>query len=94
MVTRRRFLSQTGSMGLAPWLLTSAGCSPSASNDREAKGPVDDVGAVFLHGVDSGDPLADGVILWTRVTLQDDHAEGEPVDVEWRIGLDPPGSTR
>ncbi|MDO9017967.1 MAG: alkaline phosphatase D family protein [Myxococcales bacterium] len=26
-------------------------------------------GTVFLHGVASGDPLADAVILWTRVTL-------------------------
>jgi phosphodiesterase/alkaline phosphatase D-like protein len=33
---------------------------------------------VFPHGVASGDPLADRVMLWTRVT-----AGVEPVEVEW-----------
>lgn len=33
----------------------------------------------FLHGVASGDPLADRVILWTRLTA---HA---PTEVEWRV---------
>lgn len=40
---------------------------------------------VFRHGVASGDPLRDRVILWTRVT------PGEPdavVDVEWMIARD------
>jgi alkaline phosphatase D len=41
--------------------------------------------AVFRHGVASGDPLRDRVILWTRVT------PGEPgatVDVDWMIARD------
>jgi alkaline phosphatase D len=41
--------------------------------------------AVFRHGVASGDPLRDRVVLWTRVT------PGEPdatVDVEWMIARD------
>lgn len=91
MVTRRRFLAQTGSMSLVPWLLTHAGCGPSASNDKDtdAKGPLDDERAAFLHGVASGDPLVDGVILWTRITVQGERKQAEPVEVEWRIGLDP-----
>ena len=40
----------------------------------------------FLHGVASGDPLADRVILWTRVTTLDRSAE---VDTHWEIALDP-----
>ncbi|MEZ4247574.1 MAG: alkaline phosphatase D family protein [Polyangiales bacterium] len=40
---------------------------------------------VFLHGVASGDPLPDAVILWTRVTPE---ADG-PVEVEWRVCTDP-----
>jgi alkaline phosphatase D len=36
----------------------------------------------FRHGVASADPLADGVILWTRCTT----GEAGPVDVEWWIG--------
>lgn len=41
--------------------------------------------AVFRHGVASGDPLRDRVMLWTRVT------PGEPdavVDVQWMIARD------
>ncbi len=39
----------------------------------------------FRHGVASGDPLDDRVILWTRVTLVD---EPEP-DVAWVVARDP-----
>lgn len=41
--------------------------------------------AVFRHGVASGDPLRDRVVLWTRVTP---GAPGEVVDVEWMIARD------
>jgi alkaline phosphatase D len=41
---------------------------------------------LFRHGVASGDPLADRVMLWTRVTPTD--ARGT-VDVDWRIASDP-----
>lgn len=39
--------------------------------------------ARFAHGVASGDPAADGAIIWTRVTL----AEGDAgdVDLEWHV---------
>jgi alkaline phosphatase D len=39
----------------------------------------------FYHGVASGDPLDDAVIIWTRVTPQD---FGSPVAVEWRMATD------
>lgn len=39
--------------------------------------------SVFQHGVASGDPVADGVIIWTRVT-----GSGR-VPVRWRVALDP-----
>jgi alkaline phosphatase D len=39
---------------------------------------------VFRHGVASGDPLAERVMLWTRVT-----APGETVGVRWAIARDP-----
>jgi alkaline phosphatase D len=38
----------------------------------------------FYHGVASGDPLTDRVILWTRVTPDN---EG-PIEVAWRIATD------
>ena len=40
---------------------------------------------VFLHGVASGDPLADRVILWTRVTA----LAGSAPQVSWELSTDP-----
>ncbi len=36
---------------------------------------------VFLHGIASGDPLTDRVILWTRITPK----QPGPIDVRWEI---------
>lgn len=38
----------------------------------------------FAHGVASGDPLTDGVVLWTRIS----GASGETVDVDWQVASD------
>ena len=43
--------------------------------------------APFFHGVASGDPLADRVILWTRLTPEN-IGEG-PYEVNWQIATDP-----
>lgn len=43
--------------------------------------------APFLHGVASGDPLSDRVIIWTRITL--DSLNQNDVDVNWRVATDP-----
>lgn len=40
---------------------------------------------LFLHGVASGDPLPDRVVIWTRVTTQ----VQEPVEVTWTVASDP-----
>ncbi len=39
----------------------------------------------FRHGVASGDPLSDRVVLWTRVTPDPDDG---PVEVAWRVARD------
>src|SRR6185503_21198012 len=44
-------------------------------------GPED----LFQHGVASGDPLADAVILWTRVS----SGASDPIEVWWEIAEDP-----
>lgn len=66
--TRRSFLKSALGAGAAV-----AHAAPSGTAKRE----------VFAHGVASGDPLDDRVILWTRV--------GEPLetDVSWRVSSDP-----
>ncbi|MEV6323419.1 alkaline phosphatase D family protein [Nocardia sp. NPDC051787] len=47
---------------------------------------------VFRHGVASGDPLPDGVIIWTRVTVSDAATPGSglgaPASVRWEIAAD------
>ncbi|MCP9237354.1 alkaline phosphatase D family protein [Lewinella sp. JB7] len=40
----------------------------------------------FYHGVASGDPLDDRVIIWTRVTPE--TLNGESIDVEWVVATD------
>ncbi|MCW3126350.1 MAG: hypothetical protein JWO03_2008 [Bacteroidetes bacterium] len=44
---------------------------------------VDSALAPFFHGVASGDPLSDRVILWTRVTT-----DSPSVSVDWQIATD------
>jgi alkaline phosphatase D len=46
-----------------------------------------DASDVFQHGIASGDPLADRVMLWTRVTP---HDHGNPVPVQWVLATDEP----
>lgn len=43
--------------------------------------------APFYHGVASGDPLSDRVILWTRVTPPSGNIDS--IDVQWQIATDP-----
>ncbi|WP_327174925.1 alkaline phosphatase D family protein [Streptomyces sp. NBC_01335] len=49
-------------------------------------------GPVFLHGVASGDPLPDGVLLWTRVTPSPDavpgSGRGADTEIGWEIAED------
>lgn len=46
----------------------------------------------FLHGVASGDPLPDGILLWTRVTPTPEAVPGSglgpDVEVSWTVALD------
>jgi alkaline phosphatase D len=52
---------------------------------------------VFAHGVASGDPLPDAVLLWTRVTPTRDATPGSgvgpTVDVTWEVAADPAFAT-
>ena len=43
---------------------------------------------LFRHGVASGDPLADRVILWTRTTPAAGGGTTAPIDVEWMVARD------
>jgi alkaline phosphatase D len=44
---------------------------------------------VFQHGVASGDPLSDRVILWTRVTPAEQARSKERVELRYAVATDP-----
>lgn len=53
--------------------------------DIAQRSDVDPALAPFYHGVASGDPLSDRVIIWTRYTPD---ATGDPVTVNWEVATD------
>lgn len=88
-ITRRDFVKSASATGAALMLTGATGCADDEGGGYVAPayvyegpdGPAD----LFQHGVASGDPLSDRVILWTRVT----QSELEAVDVYWEIATDP-----
>jgi len=76
-LSRRDFLKRAGAgaavLGSLPVL---SGCGSSQDSSVRA--------AAFKHGVASGDPLADRVMLWTRVSEVDG-----PINVSWVVAQDP-----
>jgi alkaline phosphatase D len=70
-LNRRAFLLSTA----APALIIPSSLRQPATTPR--------VSRVFPHGVASGDPLTDRVIVWTRVFAH------SAVDVSWRVATDP-----
>lgn len=104
MVTRRRFLAQTAPLTLAPLLARcTSRPSPSTAGEVPSQPLPDGMRFAFLHGVASGDPLRDAVMIWTRVTpealetaaLPDavgaraDAGDGTQLAVDYRVALDP-----
>lgn len=80
-ISRRDFMQKSlaslGALSL-PVALTACG-----DDSKSVLAPV--VQAAFKHGVASGDPLQDKVILWTRLTPQDVTAR---LQVTWEISTD------
>lgn len=94
--SRRRFL-QTAATTAA--LAATSGNLASAQNSSDLLSsvpvqPVEmPVGSLpFLHGVASGDPIPDSVILWTRITPSWEavpgSGHGEDITVQWEIATD------
>lgn len=73
---------------LFPFLLLALAWSAQAQNDPadySTRSGFHTGLAPFYHGVASGDPLTDRVIIWTRVTLD---TPTDPVTVNWAIATD------
>ena len=71
-VSRRKFLAAAAAL--------AAATAAARHTNQSQRGPS------FEHGVASGDPLHDRVILWTRVTTQRWY---DDVEVKWQVARDP-----
>ena len=71
--SRRRFIAGAAAL----WPLASF-AQPQPADDR----------ILFRHGVASGDPLHDRVVLWTRVTPPPTRSATGPIEVRWQIASD------
>jgi alkaline phosphatase D len=82
-VTRRTFLK--GAAGAAATTAVGSGLTGPDFSAALAVEP----NAVFQYGVASGDPLPDGVVLWTRVTPTPEATPGSglggPTRVRWAV---------
>ncbi|MBF4489590.1 alkaline phosphatase D family protein [Psychrobacter sp. N25K4-3-2] len=91
---RREFIKLGGQVTVAGTLLTqlSACSSDDDSTNSNTLDKVDDLGyqgaAPFVHGIASGDPLHDRVILWTRIT-NDGSISATSIPVGYVIATDP-----
>nr|ADZ45344.1 alkaline phosphatase [Streptomyces sp. NRRL 30471] len=91
-VPSRRSVVVATAVGTATAALSLDAPSAHAKATRRRQGAAADRGPCFVHGVASGDPLPDGVLLWSRVTPSPEatpgSGKGEPVTVGWEIALD------
>jgi alkaline phosphatase D len=76
-ITRREFI-QTAT--------ASAAAIPLAI--RAQQSAADSASRLFRHGVASGDPLTDRVMLWTRVSPPETRSATAPIEVAWQIASD------
>ncbi|MBB1245620.1 alkaline phosphatase D family protein [Streptomyces durbertensis] len=80
---RRAVIAAAGGAALVPLVASAATASRASASTTEAP--------AFLHGVASGDPLPDGVLLWTRVTPEPGATPGSGrggrVEVRWEVSL-------
>ncbi|XOV80549.1 MAG: alkaline phosphatase D family protein [Aestuariibacter sp.] len=94
-ISRRHFMSLTSrGIGLAIVSHGLMGCLGSGSNSTSVSmppetdpAPAPPAPVSFSHGVASGDPLQDAVILWTRVTPSEADFSGA-VNVAWQLATD------
>ncbi len=91
METARAPLSRRTALQLAA--VTGTGLVAASVAGPAAAAPSGDRRRMFAHGVASGDPLPDAVILWTRVTpsasATPGSGAGPQVDVGWQVATDP-----
>lgn len=85
-LSRRQFLQISASSAAA--LVVSAGLAGCSSDDDNDGGSDSLASGRFDHGVASGDPLAESVIIWTRVSPTDQSAASDALTVSWQVATD------
>lgn len=96
-LTRRQFLQRLGlTVGMLPLLRVQLGCGDEDANNAPfvdsypqysftgTPGPE----GLFSHGVASGEPGADRMLLWTRVTPPSEGSSEGSLEVWWEIAED------
>ena len=95
MIERRTFLTGSaaaaGALGAAGALARPA--TAASTTGVPSTAPSTDAASPFRHGIASGDPLPEAVVLWTRVTPTADAlpgwGSGPRVTVGWQVATDP-----
>ncbi|USK36784.1 alkaline phosphatase D family protein (plasmid) [Bacillus sp. F19] len=92
MLDRRNFFKKTGKgvaialgASLIPTLSMNVAAAESTSNESS------NIAYPFTLGIASGDPLPDGVVLWTRLApdpLNGGGMPNHPFPVQWEVSLD------
>jgi alkaline phosphatase D len=76
-ITRRKFIQgAAASAALIPLAIRAEQTAPDSAL------------RLFRHGVASGDPLTDRVMLWTRVTAPATRSATGPIEVQWVVASD------
>jgi alkaline phosphatase D len=78
--TRRRVLGQVAAVSALPLMMGSAAASVAKPDGR-----------VFSLGVASGEPVPDGIVIWTRLARDPLNGGGmpnEPLKVRWEVSAD------
>ena len=97
--SRRRFLRSTaiatGAAGAAHLVTANPTTAQSSLPGPAKPAPVEMTlpPLPFVHGVASGDPLSNAVVIWTRITPANDafpgSGKGTPTRVRWQVAADP-----
>jgi alkaline phosphatase D len=86
----RRTVIATGAVGAGAAALTTLGDASAAGGADGST--ADKRSSYFQHGVASGDPLPDAVLIWTRVTptkrATPGSGKGPKVTVRWEVAKD------
>ena len=86
-LTRRGFLLATIATAVAACSDNGSGDGATATSTTTTTSEVPFTSDPFVLGVASGDPLADRVILWTRLA-PDEPLPASDIDVQWEVATD------